>query len=591
MINQSVGRIIAAAVSMLAAAFAPCAARTVNLDGTWDFRFDEGKTLEDVASPAFEATTKIVVPGCWNAMPRWYDKHGTGQYRRRFSLDTDVADAFLVVDGCGLRAKFWVDGREVGFDKLPWSRVEFSTGPLKAGEHEVTAAVDSVVDAKKVKMFYSHYDFFPYGGFYHGVWLETQKSPVELRRLIVRTRDYRTGRVEIEAQFAGSGAPEDFEAQVSFDGCAATPVKFAGRRAALEVPSFKTWSPDEPNLHFVAVSWAGRTVRQRFGVRQVGTAGGRITLNGKPIYLKGFGRHESHVGFGAATPVQTMYEDVTNVKEMGGNFIRGAHYPQCDQFLDVCDELGVMVWEESLGWQNGVKHFTDPEFCALQTEQTRLMARNSINHPCVVISGFLNEAQFGAQSGRKLVDELIGAIRAEDTGHLVAYACSLWAKDICNSNTDVIAYNAYPCWYTHNLVTGSNEEMRRNIKSCHEEIIRHFRKRYPDGRPIIVSESGVKADYGVHDPRGRTQFSEDFQAEYERTMLEVLFGMKDVAGIAIWQLADSRSWVRRHNAMINRAYGMNTGGVFDSYRRPKLASKAVREMFRRPGPLHDQGKK
>ena len=71
--------------------------------------------------------------------------------------------------------------------------------------------------------------------------------------------------------------------------------------------------------------------------------------------------------------------------------MRGAHYPQCEDFLDLCDELGILVWEESLGWGNTDEQLKDPEFCALQEMQTRMMVRDSINHPSVIISGFLNE--------------------------------------------------------------------------------------------------------------------------------------------------------------------------------------------------------
>ena len=384
----------------------------IALDGLWDFRFEKGKTLEEVSLPAFEANDKMTVPGCWNAMSRYFNQHGTGCYRRQFELASDAVNAFLVVDGAGLRSRYWIDGREIGLSKLPWSKFEFATGPLAKGTHELVAAVDSVVDNRKVKLFWDFYDFYPFGGFHHGVWLDVQAKPVELRRVVVRTRDYKAGRVELEAQFAGAGAPTDCEAAVSFDGGAPQTVKFTGRRATLSVPDFKLWSHDAPNLHRVAVAYDGVTARARFGIRQVGTANGRITLNGKPVYLKGVNRHESHYEFGVTTPVQLMYEDVQNLKDLGGNFIRGSHYAQCGAFLDLCDELGVLVWEESLGWGNKAKQLTDPEFCDLQEEETRLMVRNSINHPCVIVSAFLNEPDSDTKACKALVDRLLGGIRA-----------------------------------------------------------------------------------------------------------------------------------------------------------------------------------
>ena len=570
-------KVLAMVAALLAAGTLP-AMETLALDGLWDFRFEKGKTLEEVSLPTFVANDKMTVPGCWNAMSRYFNRHGTGCYRRTFELTDDAANAFLVVDGAGLRSRYWIDGREIGLSKLPWSKFEFATGPLAKGTHELVAAVDSVVDNRKVKLFWDFYDFYPFGGFHHGVWLEVQSKPVELRRVVVRTRDYKTGRVELEAQFAGEGAPADFEATVAFDGGAPLDVSFTNRRATLNVPDFKLWNHDAPNLTRVAVTWNGTTARARFGIRQVGTAKGRITLNGRPVYLKGVNRHESHYEFGVSTPVQLMYEDVRNLKDLGGNFIRGSHYAQCGAFLDLCDELGVLVWEESLGWGNKAKQLTDPEFCDLQEEETRLMVRNSINHPCVIVSAFLNEPDSDTKACKALVDRLLGVIRAEDSGHLVTFACHRNLKDICHANTDIIAYNTYPCWYSWEMETGSSEEMRRNIRACHEEIVAYFRNRYKDDRPIIVSETGVKADYGVRDPRGRAQYTEDHQAEYERIMLEEMFAMKDIAGIAIWQFTDCKTYTRTRGAR-NRSYGVNTGGLYDLYRRPKLVVDEVRALF------------
>ena len=553
-------------------------AAIVSLNGLWDFRLEKNRSLEDVSRPTFVANDKMVVPGAWDAMSHYYNQRGTGCYRRTFELERDVVNAFLVVDGCCIRSKYWIDGSEVGFSKLPWSKFEIATGPLKAGRHEIVAAVDSIVDNTKVKLFWDFYDFYAFGGFHHGVWLETQNTPVEIRKIVVRTRDYKTGLVELEALYASDG-PADFVASVSFDGKEPNDVAFRNRRATLSVPGFGLWSPEKPNLHTISLRTKRQTLSTRFGIRQVGTAKGRITLNGRPIYLKGVNRHEAHYEFGATTSEQLMYEDIRNLKDLGGNFIRGAHYAQNGRFLDLCDELGVLVWEESLGWGNTIRQLGDAEFRDLQKEQTRLMVRNSINHPCVIVSAFLNEPDSDLPECKSLVDELIALIRAEDTGHLVTFACHRNLEDVSHANTDIIAYNTYPCWYGWEMKTGTDEEMRANIRGCHEEIIRRFREKYGDDRPIVISETGVKADYGVRDPRGRAQYTEDFQEEYERMMLEEVFAMKDIAGIAIWQFTDAKTYTRT-SGLRNRSYGVNTGGLYDLYRRPKLVVETIRRLYR-----------
>lgn len=551
------------------------AVTSLSLNGLWDFKLERDRTLEDVALPAFVADAKMTVPGAWDATSHYYNQSGTGCYRTRFTLKEGVVNAFLVIDGCCLRSKYWLDGKEIGFSKLPWSRFEFETGPIAAGEHELVAAVDNVVDNSKVKLFWDFYDFYPSGGFQHGVSLDLQEKAVEIRKVIVRTRDYRTGLVELEVKYAKAG-PDDFEADVAFDGGVARKMEFKDRRARLTVPAFRLWTPETPNLHTVAVDG----VKARFGVRQVGTAGGRITLNGCPVYLKGVNRHEAHYELGATTPVQIMYEDIRNLKDLGGNFIRGAHYAQCETFLDLCDEMGVLVWEESLGWGNVAEQILDPEFRALQEEETRLMVRNSINHPSIIISAFLNEPDSFMPECKSLVERLVDVVKSEDTGHLVTFACHRCTSDISHEKTDLIAVNMYPGWYSHLPVTGTHGEIRRNLSTCYDEVISYFRKKFGDDRPILISESGVKSDYGVRDPRGKAQMTEDFQDEYERIMLEEVFARKDFAGIAIWQFTDAKAYTRKTPGIRGRSYGLNTGGLYDLYRRPKLVVETVRELYR-----------
>ena len=565
-------------------------AGTISLNGLWDFRLEAGKPMEAVAGlPAFAANDKMIVPGAWDAMSHYYNKRGTGCYRRKFDVGGDRTSARLVVDGMGLRARFWLDGRDLGLVKLPWSRFEIELGPLKGGEHEIVAAVDSIADDGRTKLFHDYYDFYPFGGFHHGVRIESTWKSAEFKRVVVRTRDYRTGEVELQVEpVPGLETPMEGLLFVAFDNGKAQPLEYKDGRVRTRVPNFRLWTPETPNLHTVTVMSTVRDENDRvtavleasarFGIRQVGTARKRITLNGRPIYLKGVNRHEAHYEFGCTTPRQLMYEDVRNVKDLGGNFIRGSHYAQCEEFLDLCDELGVLVWEESLGWGNRPDQLRDPEFCDLQIEETRLMVRNSINHPSVIISAFLNEPASDVPECRELVDRLVDAVRAEDSGHLISFGCNYTATDISHVKTDIIAYNSYPGWYGYLPVDGGHEEMRENIRRCHADVVKRFRDLYKDERPILVTETGVKADYGARDPRGKAQYTEDFQEEYERLMLEEIFAQKEIAGVAIWQFTDAKTYTRTPG-LRDRSYGVNTGGLYDLYRRPKLVVETVREMY------------
>ena len=542
-------RVCRAGIAALAVFAASAAVADVSLNGSWAFRFEEDKILEDTAKASFEATDVVPVPACYDLMPKWYMKRGTGLYRRTFTLDAPMKDAVLVVDGMGIRAKFEIDGKDLGVHPYPYARLEIPVGPLSAGDHEVFAAVDNVMGWPRVKLARPYYDFYFYGGFYHGVKLVERRPKV-----FVRTLDYKTGKIEVEVE--------------------------GGSKEVRTISGFKLWSPDSPNLTTIEV--AGRKVR--FGIRQIEARGGKLYLNGKELFLKGFNRHESEWLNGAATGDALMLQDIQRLKALGGNFIRGAHYQQCERFLDLCDENGVLVWEESLGWGNGQGYtnnsfppneLKDPEFCDMQVRETRDMVRASFNHPSVIIYAFLNECASDKPEGKALVDRLIETIRAERSGRLITFACNICKTDICNENTDMISINAYPG--TIPMQPGAKADFEKNVRDTFNGLVEGFRKRYPD-KPIMVSECGCGAVFGMRGEYASPN-TEEFQEEYLRNIMETLWANPDVSGFSIWQMNDGRTRERHGGKAVSSMFGGSVAGVFDRQRRPKLSAETVRRYF------------
>ena len=524
--------------------------RRIDLNGEWEFRFEEGKSIEQAFKPDFESTGKMAVPGCYDAVGKFRFKRGTGLYRRSFTLARDIDDARLVVDGMGLRGEFFIDGRSLGTHPYPYAKIELEAGSLKAGRHVIAATIDNRLDWKTMKLARPFYDFYFFGGFYRGVSLEWNTP-----RVFVRTLDYRTGEIEVEVEGEG--------------------------KKRLKVPNFKLWSPEEPNL--TEIEAGGRKVR--FGIRQIEAKNRRLYLNGKPVFLKGVNRHEQSPGKGVTMTEEEMVRDLKLLKSLGANFIRGAHYQQHPRFLDLCDEMGFLVWEESLGWGNGqsytrldgINEFADREFAERQIEQTRMMVRASFNHPSVVIYGFLNECASDRKDCKELVDKLIEAIRREDSGRLITFACNIVDGDICNANTDLVAFNAYPGTIPAN--PGTREELAANVARSFNRNVAVFRSRYPD-KPILVSESGCSGFYGMRDPAAPFG-CEDFQNEYLTDIMETLWANDDVAGFSIWQFADTVTHQRNCGRWSGRMFGMSMAGIFDARRRPKMSCETVKKFFKR----------
>ena len=102
----------------------------LNLNGSWEFAFAEGKTLETAGGADFAATDRMSVPGCWDMLPKWLCKRGTGLYRRTFTLAEPVENAWIVVDGMGLRARFAVDGKPAGGVSVVADEASYAVDPV-----------------------------------------------------------------------------------------------------------------------------------------------------------------------------------------------------------------------------------------------------------------------------------------------------------------------------------------------------------------------------------------------------------------------------------------------------------------------------
>ncbi|MBQ7650418.1 MAG: hypothetical protein IJS15_05625 [Victivallales bacterium] len=547
----------------------------VNLDGVWEFRLERQKLLEDITLEDFHFDDLMSVPGCFDANNKYKHLRGTALYRTRFRLEENAQDALLKLDGFGLQCRLWLDGRPLGFSKLPYTAIELHTGELAQGDHELIAALDNRLDTHRMKLFLDYYDFYAFGGFYRSVSLHLLPRTA-ISRVQVRTLDWRSGRVSLDFLFEG-----DVPSSVKYRFDTETEFHEADPRQTVvaTVPAFRVWSPDHPELHTVEARTSDDTILERFGIRQVSTGDGKILLNGEPVYLLGVNRHQSHPEFGVAEPEQLEIEDLQNIQGMNCNFIRGCHYSQGQRFLDACDRMGMLVWEESLGWGNRPDQLADPEFIELQKEQTRLMVRNSINHPSVIIWAFLNEFHSQSQEGHNIARELVKTIRDEDSSRLVTFACNHTQDDISNEFTDIVSVNSYPAW-----ICGDLEERRQDrapwIHKRFSEIAARFRACQPAGKPMIVSEIGASCLYGYHDDES-IQWTEEFQAAFFRDAITEIFAIPDYCGITLWHYCDAKTFVLRAGDIRSKPLAINAAGLFDQYRRPKLATKTVRELFAR----------
>lgn len=153
--------------------------------------------------------------------------------------------------------------------------------------------------------------------------------------------------------------------------------------------NIRLWDNDNPHLYNVVVTLhiANQPVhdhRTRIGFREAKFTNDGFFLNGRKMQFFGLDRHELYPYTGYAMPERVMRKDAEIIRrEFNCNAVRCSHYPQHEAFLDACDELGLMVWEETPGWQ----YIGDQAFQDQVVQNVRDMVRRDRNHASIIIWG------------------------------------------------------------------------------------------------------------------------------------------------------------------------------------------------------------
>ena len=199
------------------------------------------------------------------------------------------------------------------------------------------------------------------------------------------------------------------------------------------------------------------------------------------------------------------------------------------------------------------------------------MTWNSVNHPCVVIRGFLNETDSQFPESRKVVKALYDRIRGVDPHALITFASNKYEKDCCTDLVDIVSMNPYPGWY---------DSVFNHLSTVDQVVptLDKLAEAMPDDRPLLISEIGAEALYGFRDPL-KTYWSEEYQSELLQEVFRYVAASARFAGVAVWQFADTRSYVSGHD-IYGRARGFNNKGMLDEYRRPKSAWYAITAFLR-----------
>ncbi len=528
------------------------ARETRNFNADW--RFARGDP-EEAAAPAFDdsAWTPVRLPHDWAiAGPFNADEpghtgklpwRGEGWYRKTFRLDADPGGrrAILLFDGVMSHPTVYLNGHEAGSWRYGYNSFWLDiTGPAAFGLDNVVAVH---ADTR------SHESrWYPGAGIYRKVTLILADAVhVPVWGVAVTTPDVTDARAHVRVRTTVTNATAQ-----AHDVVLSSQVRDpAGRRAGgaetrrtlspaeafefdqeVVVDRPQRWDVETPRLYSVhsAVSRDGRecdTLDTPFGIRTFEwTVNDGFHLNGRRLQLQGVNNHHDQGPLGAALLPRAIERQLEIMKDMGVNAIRTSHNPPAPDLLDLCDRMGLVVFDEAFDKWGGTAGFRGPtaEFVAgpIVPEIRNFILRDR-NHPSVVVWSIGNEIGdiLGNRDGRspELVRRVVEMFRGWDPTRPTTLGCHMTVAVNPNSHVldavDIMSWN-------------------------YDRKYAQARKRYPD-KPAVYSESASAFStvgyYELPLPRSKTDYSPAKQlSSHDRTAAQ----WSDLPDLEFRRMAEDR---------------------------------------------------
>ncbi len=538
---------------------------TESLDGIWDLRLPDGRQY------------KTAVPGVWETIPDLASYQGKADYEREVVTGYD-SDILLRFGGVSHTAKVFFDGVKAGSHYNAYTGFSVLIKDVKAGVHKLTVKVDDSFGPESA--LHIPNDYNTYGGINRSVCLEyVDGAYISSISFYSEENEDGTFNAHVKAEIT---ALKDIE-EAGFT------AFIAGRSVSTDISGLKKdgtksvsvtvkdldvtrWDVLDGNLYDLAgvLDVDGQAVDDlidRVGFRTVELDGQKILINHREIKIKGFNRHEDHGQLGLSMDAGTMMCDLQLMLDMGANSVRTCHYPNDPKFLDLCDELGILVWEEDHARALPREILESDVFKKQISDCNIEMITQHVNHPSIYIWGVLNECESETEFGYSVYRTNLEQLRDLDPTRPVSFASCRHFNDVCLDLADVVSFNIYPAWYLKEPVS---DFLIRLLKWIDEDGNKD--------KPVLITEIGAGAIAGYHDTFRRAKWSEERQADIIREQLTAVLDNKRISGVYVWQFADvrvSEEW------FANRPRTMNNKGVVDEMRRPKLAYAVVKEIYGR----------
>ncbi len=569
--------------------------RRIDLPATWNLRFDPNSVGEKSGwyGKKWLGSKTATVPGSFNQeFPDhlWYQ--GKVWYRTTFRADRPAdpaARTYLHFQGVTLRCKVWINGRLLGENKLPYLgfAMDATSAVRYDDKNDIVVMVDNKVFAKAIpdKKWRGWWNF---GGITRPVFLEerdrlysdvvvqTDRTSDDAWVLRLQTTSTNYGPASsgtIEYSLTDSAGKPIWSSKNS---CAFAPGE-SKQSVETTIKDIEPWSPKKPVLYRLAIRTEDAHEHEhlrtlRVGFRKIEVRGSSIYLNGVPLQLRGMNRHEMFAGAGSTIPQERTRKDFEDIKALGSNMVRLAHYPQSPEVYDLCDELGLLVWSEIPAWQSSAETLADPAvFSTYAAPELKAMVQEYRNHPSVIIWSVANEVPSQLPEVAEYIHKAVDYVHGLDSTRLVTFASDKRERDISFSYVDLIAVNEYFGWYY-----GKPTDVG--------PMLDNLAAKFPD-KPILVSEFGSEAVPGWQKASPEApgkDYSVQHQVEFLRAHLAQIFApqrRKFMAGGIVWIYNDFPDPHRIGGDQPLTASYRNSKGLVTEDRQRKPAYKTVSHFF------------
>lgn len=569
----------------------------LELSGIWDFRIDPDQIGESQAwYNGLNDVRPIAVPGSWNEQYEdLYNYLSLAWYVKSTNMPRSWQGerVFLRVGSASYFGTVYINGVKIGSHEgghLPFSfeitdyihwesdntiaiSVENELKPARVPSGNMETPLLPVASFPKTT-----YDFFPFAGIHRPVVLySVPQTFIEDIVVVTDINEFDgtlkiTVRLNAEIETEGAlqikGGDSLIESKLFFQDGLAT--------SELTVLNATFWSDKTPFLYDLTIRVEHDQYTLKIGIRKILIEGGQILLNGNPVKLNGFGRHEDFIASGKGLNLPLLIKDYQLMRWTGANSYRTSHYPYSEEEMQLADQQGFLIINEipavSLQFEEDKNIALRLRMCLQQIDE--LIARDK-NHASVVMWSVANEPMMPKLSsdvedkaaiakGKDFLDALIGRVRELDPTRPVTISTLMGSPPSWIEQCDVISLNRYWGWY----IQGG--ELDKALVLFGQELDTVWEAWH---KPIIVTEFGADTVAGMHG-HPDLMWTEEYQAQLIKGHLKIAAQKDYIAGMQVWNFADFAAV-----QSVMRVGGINMKGVFTRTRTPKMAAHVLRKFW------------